>query len=243
LPTQGLTPAPVHAHHITPLRTQAVRPSAPIVPAARPAYDADPPRDVTPASYSGHESREPSDQHSHPDLGSARQFELKRRQDVADERAGAAEGRYQELAQDVRQAHVAAASTATLVQHMMDRLDTNHQEHLRRASDLAAAATASRDRDLERWTILETRLTATREADNSTLDARITPLVTGLIAKITAALAMDGAAARADVLDALVQMRAQSDTREQASTAALECIRCAVRDPWKLCRLRHCPLL
>ena len=87
------------------------------------------------------------------------------------------------MAQDVREAHAAAASTATLVHHMMDRLDANHQENLSRASDLAAAATASRNTDLEKWSILATRLTATREADNSTLDARITPLVTGLMPK------------------------------------------------------------
>ena len=197
-------------------------------PAARHPRDVDPLGGSTPASCSSHGDRQLSDPPS--GMGSARQFEQNRRQDAADKRAGVAENRYQQLAKDVRQAHVAATGTATLVQHMMDRLDANHQENIRRTSDLAAAATASRDRDLERWTILETKLTATREADNGTLDARTTPLVTGLIAKTTAALAMNEAAERAVILDALVEIREQSDTRERSATAAFEGIRRAVHE-------------
>jgi len=170
-PTQGMTPAPAREHRMSPVasRVPAAQPSPLVAPVADPAHDAIPCSQLP--------NRQ---QHSDPDL--AYHLAMQHRQEAADKKADVADERYGELVQDVRQANTAAASTATLVQNMMDRLDLNHQDNIDRVTDLAAMTSTSQDRDMERWTILETKLIATREADNEALNARITPLVTGLIA-------------------------------------------------------------
>ena len=90
---------------------------------------------------------------------SAGQLEIARRHDAADTRAVRVKGHHATVAQDVRDASTTAASTATLVQAIVDRMDYNHEDSLQWEASatkvaLATATLASRTADEERWTIL-----------------------------------------------------------------------------------------
>jgi len=138
-PTQGMTPAPAREHRMSPVASRV--PATQLSPLVAPV--ADPARDAIPSSQLPLR-QQPSD----PDL--AYHLAMQLRQEVAEKKAAAAAERYGELAQDVRQANTAAASTATLVQSMMDRLDSNHLDSIDRVTDLAAMTSTSQDRDMER---------------------------------------------------------------------------------------------
>jgi len=218
-PTPGMTPAPARERRMPPAASPVptTQISLLVAPVADPAQDAIP-------------SSQPPLRQRFPDPDSAYHLAMHLRQEVAEKKAAAADERYGELAQDVRQANAAAASTATLVQSMMDRLDANHQDSINRVTNLATTTSTSQDRDTERWNILETKLIATREVDSEALNARITPLVTELVARATSTIQSDGAAARAALLDTLNRLRTQPQDRAQTSTAVLTGIQAAAHE-------------